>query len=115
MPEIRRVGVLGCGLMGSGIAETAAKAGYETVAREVSPELAQRGEANIRKSLGRAVEKGKLTDDERAAVLDRISVTTSLDDLRDCDIIIEAVTEDLERKNELFGALDQTCGPDTIF
>jgi 3-hydroxybutyryl-CoA dehydrogenase len=115
MPEIRKVGVLGCGLMGSGIAEVTARAGYDTVVREVSVELAQRGEANIRKSLGRAVEKGKLEADERDAILARIRLTTSLEDLRDRDIIIEAVTEDLERKNELFGALDSLCGPDTIF
>jgi len=115
MAEIRKVGVLGCGLMGSGIAEVAAKAGYNTVVREVSDELASRGEANIRKSLGRAVEKGKLEPDERDAILTRIRLITSLHELRDCDIIIEAVTEDLERKNELFRALDQQCGPDTIF
>jgi 3-hydroxybutyryl-CoA dehydrogenase len=115
MSEIRKVGVLGCGLMGSGIAEVAAKAGYQTSVREVSDQLAQKGEANIRKSLARAVDKGKLDADERDAVLARIRLTTSLEDLRDCDIVIEAVTEDLERKNELFRALDQLCGPDTIF
>jgi 3-hydroxybutyryl-CoA dehydrogenase len=115
MPEIRKVGVLGCGLMGSGIAEVAAKAGYETVVREVSDELAQKGEANIRKSLARAAEKGKLDADERDAILTRVRLTTALDDLRDCDVIIEAVTEDPERKNELFRELDHLCGPDTIF
>jgi 3-hydroxybutyryl-CoA dehydrogenase len=115
MPEIRMVGVLGCGLMGSGIAEVAAKAGYDTIVREVSDEFAQKGDANIRKSLGRAVEKGKLEAGERDAILARVRLTTSLEDLRDCDVIIEAVTEDLERKNELFRALDELCGPDTIF
>jgi 3-hydroxybutyryl-CoA dehydrogenase len=109
------VGVLGCGLMGSGIAEVAARAGFETVVREVSPELAQKGEANIRKSLGRAVEKGKLEADASDTILTRIRLTTSLDDLRGCDIVIEAVTEDLARKAELFRALDELCGPDTIF
>jgi len=115
MAEIRKVGVLGCGLMGSGIAEVTAKAGYQTVVCEVSSELVSRGEARLRKSLGRAVEKGKLEPDDRDLVLARISLTTSLEELRDRDIVIEAVTEDLDRKNELFRALDQLCGPDTIF
>jgi len=115
MPEIRRVGVLGCGLMGSGIVEVAARAGYDTAVREVSAELVERGAAAIRKSLGRAVEKGKLEAAERDRILDRISLTTALEDLRGCDIIIEAVTEDLERKNELFRVLDELCGSDTIF
>jgi len=112
---IRTVGVLGCGLMGSGIAEVCAKAGYETRVREVTEELTQRGRRNIEKSLGRAVEKGKLEGADRDAALARLHSTTSLDDLADCDLIIEAVIEDLAAKNEMWAALDRICGPDVIF
>jgi len=115
MAEIRRVAVLGCGLMGSGIAEVSARAGYETWVREVSDELCEKGRNAIEKSLGRAVEKGKLSPEERDAALGRLHFTTSLEDLKDVDIVIEAVTEDLDLKNAMFRALDQICGPSTIF
>ena len=115
MAEIRRVAVLGCGLMGSGIAEVCAKAGYETRVREVSDELAQKGRGAIEKSLGRAVEKGKLEGSARDDILGRIHMTTQLADLKDCDLIIEAVTENLELKNGMFGELDEVCPPHTIF
>jgi 3-hydroxybutyryl-CoA dehydrogenase len=109
------VGVLGCGLMGSGIAEVAAKAGIETWVREVSDQLAEKGKATITKSLDRAVEKGKLEASARTAALNKLKFTTRLDDLAACDIIIEAVTEDLDLKNKMFGALDKVCPPHTIF
>lgn len=115
MAEIRRVAVLGCGLMGRGIAEVSARAGYETWVREVSDELAEKGRAAIEKSLGRAVEKEKLTGEDRDATLARLNFTTSLEDLGDVDIVIEAVTENLEVKNEMFRTLDGVCGPETIF
>lgn len=115
MPEIRRVAVLGCGLMGSGIAEIAAKAGYETRVREIDGELADRGLASIRKSLDRAVDKGKLDGATRDAALARITMTTNIEDLADADIIIEAVTEDLDLKNDMFRTLDGICGADTLF
>lgn len=115
MPEIRTVAVLGCGLMGSGIAEIAAKAGYDTWVREVSDELAQQGLGRIRKSLDRAVDKGKLEAAARDEAVARVRTTTSLEELRECDIVIEAVTENLELKNEMFRTLDGVCGPDTIF
>jgi 3-hydroxybutyryl-CoA dehydrogenase len=115
MAEIRTVAVLGCGLMGSGIAEVAAKAGYRTRVREVNEELARRGRGNIEKSLGRAVDKGKLEADARDEILGRISMTTSLEELSDADIIIEAVTEDLALKNEMFRTLDGVCGEHTLF
>ncbi len=115
MAEIRRVAVLGCGLMGRGIAEVAARAGYETWVREVSDDLASKGRAAIEQSLGRAVEKGKLPADERDAALSRLRFTTILEDLKDVDIVIEAVTEDLEVKNEMFRTLDALCPPETIF
>jgi 3-hydroxybutyryl-CoA dehydrogenase len=109
------LGVLGCGLMGSGIAEVAAKAGIETWVREVSDHLAEKGKATITKSLDRAVEKGKLEASARTAALNKLKFTTRLDDLAACDIIIEAVTEDLDLKNKMFGALDKVCPPHTIF
>jgi len=115
MAEIKRVGVLGCGLMGSGIAQVAAAAGYETIVREVSDELVQRGLGGIGRQLGKAVEKGKMAAEERDAVVGRLRGTTSLEDLRDCDVIIEAVVEDLAVKNEMWKTLDAVCGPDAIF
>ena len=115
MAEIRRVAVLGCGLMGSGIAEVAAKAGYETHVREINDDLVARGRANIEKSLGRAVDRGKLDAAVRDEVLGRLKFTTSLEDLKDADIVIEAVTEDIEVKNEMFRTLDRVCPEHTIF
>jgi 3-hydroxybutyryl-CoA dehydrogenase len=115
MAEIQRVAVLGCGLMGSGIAEIAAKAGYQTMVREINEELAAKGRAAIQKSLDRAVERGKLEGSVRDEVLGRIQMTTRLEDLGECDIIIEAVTEDLGLKNEMFRTLDDVCPPHTIF
>ncbi|HLU25127.1 MAG TPA: 3-hydroxybutyryl-CoA dehydrogenase [Longimicrobiales bacterium] len=115
MAEIRRVAVLGCGLMGSGIAEVSAKAGYETVVREVSDEVCERGRAAIARSLGRAVERGKLEPAVRDEVLGRIRMTTRLEDVADADLVIEAVVEDLEVKNAMFSELDRICGPHTIF
>ena len=115
MPEIKRVGVLGCGLMGSGIAQVAATAGYETIVRDVSKELLDRGRAGIEKSLAKFVEKGKLPAADRDATLQRLSYTTNVADLRPVDIVIEAITEDLGLKNALFRELDTLCGPGTIF
>ena len=115
MPEVRRVAVLGCGLMGSGIAEISAKAGLETWVREVNDQFAEKGKASITKSLGKAVEKGKLEAGARDAALGKLNFTTRLEDLKDCDLIIEAVTEDLELKNEMFKTLDGVCPPHTIF
>lgn len=115
MAEIKRVGVLGCGLMGSGIAQVAAAAGYETLVREVSDELCQRGIGGIGKQLGKAVDKGKMSAEDRDAIVGRLRGTTNLEDLRDCDIIIEAVVEDLALKNQMWQTLDAVCGPETIF
>ena len=115
MAEIKRVGVLGCGLMGSGIAQVCAAAGYETVVREMSDELCQKGIGGIGKQLGKSVEKGKLPAEERDAIVGRLRGTTRLEDLADCDIIIEAVVENLDLKNEMWRTLDGVCGPETIF
>lgn len=115
MADIKRVGVLGCGLMGSGIAQVCAAAGYETLVREVSDELCERGIVGIGKQLGKAVEKGKLSAEDRDGVMGRLRGTTRLEDLADCDIIIEAVVENLDLKNEMWRTLDGVCGPETIF
>ena len=115
MSEIKRVGVLGCGLMGSGIAQVAAAAGYDTVVRDVSKELLDRGRAGIEKSLAKFVEKGKLDAGARDATLKRLTFTTTVADLKTVDVVIEAITEDLALKNALFKELDGLCGPATIF
>ena len=115
MAEIKRVGVLGCGLMGSGIAQVCAAAGYETVVREVSDEVCERGIGGISKQLGKSVEKGKLAAEDRDAIVGRLRGTTKLEELAGCDIIIEAVVEDLELKNQMWKTLDEVCGPETIF
>ena len=115
MPEVRRVGVLGCGLMGSGIAEISAKAGLETWVREINDQLSEKGKASITRSLDKAVEKGKLESGARDAALGQLKFTTSLEDLKDCDLIIEAVTEDLELKNSMLKTLDGVCPAHTIF
>ncbi|HXO84002.1 MAG TPA: 3-hydroxyacyl-CoA dehydrogenase NAD-binding domain-containing protein, partial [Gemmatimonadales bacterium] len=115
MSEIKRVGVLGCGLMGSGIAQVAATAGYETIVRDVSKELLDRGRTGIEKSLAKFVEKGKLPAADRDATLKRLTYTTSVADLKPADIVIEAITEDLALKNALFKELDGLCGAGTIF
>lgn len=115
MTEIKRVGVLGSGLMGSGIAQVAATAGYETLVREVSADIWTRARAGIEKSLAKLVEKAKIAPADREAALKRLTFTTSTADLKGCDIIIEAVTEDLALKNTLWKELDGLCRPETIF
>ena len=113
--EIKKVGVLGCGLMGSGIAQTAASAGFETTVREVTDELLQKGLAAIEKSLARFAEKGTITPEQQKQTRDRLTGTTSFDDLSDCDIIIEAIIENLEEKQNTYRQLDALCKPETIF
>jgi 3-hydroxybutyryl-CoA dehydrogenase len=101
--------------MGSGIAQVAAAAGYETAVRDVSKELLDRGRAGIEKSLGRLVEKNKIQPAARDAALQHLTFTTAVSDLKSADIVIEAITEDLALKNTLFKELDGLCGPATIF
>jgi len=115
MSDIKKVGVLGCGLMGSGIAQVAAAAGYQTKVRDVAQPILDKAKAGIEKSLAKFVEKGKLPAADRDAALARLSYTTVTTDLADCDIIIEAVTEDLELKNGLWRDLDGRSSPQTIF
>ena len=115
MTEIETVGVLGCGLMGSGIAQVCAAAGYRTVVREVSDQLLAKGRSGIEGSLAKLVERAKLAEADRDATLGRLVFTTALPDLAAADIVIEAVTENLELKNDLWTELDGRCGPQTIF
>ena len=115
MTEIRRVGVLGCGLMGSGIAQVAAAAGHETIVRDVSQQIWDRARGGIEKSLAKFVEKGKLAAADRDAALKRLTFTTATGDLKGCDIVVEAITEDLELKNALWKELDALFPPHTIF
>ena len=115
MSEIRRVGVIGAGLMGSGIAQVAATAGYDTIVRDVSPEIWARARAGIERSLAKLVEKAKVTPQQRDAALAHLTFTTRTADLNDRDIVVEAVTEDLDLKNALWKELDGVCGTATIF
>jgi len=115
MTSIRKVGVLGAGLMGAGIAEVAARSGYTTVVREVSEELGRKGIARIEGSLVKAVDKKKLSPEERDATRGRLSATTSLADLADCDILVEAIIENLDLKKQTYRELDGLCKPETIF
>jgi 3-hydroxybutyryl-CoA dehydrogenase len=115
MSDIKRVGVLGSGLMGSGIAQVAAAAGYDTIVRDVSQPILDKAKAGIEKSLAKFVEKGKLQTGDRDALLARLSYTTTTADLKGCEIVVEAVTEDLALKNALWQELDGFCGAGTIF
>jgi 3-hydroxybutyryl-CoA dehydrogenase len=108
------VGVVGLGTMGAGIAQIALLAGNEVVGREVSEGLNERARARIEHFLGRAVEKGKLEAAERDAALARLRTTTEVGELAACDLVIEAIVEDLDAKRELFAELDRVCRPDAI-
>ncbi|PYS42829.1 MAG: 3-hydroxybutyryl-CoA dehydrogenase [Acidobacteria bacterium] len=112
---IQKVGVLGCGLMGSGIAQIAATAGYATVVKEVSEDFLKKGIAGIEQSLGKFVDKGTLTRQQRSETLGRLKGTTDFEELRDCDIVIEAITENLQTKRETFTTIDRIVKPAAIF
>jgi 3-hydroxybutyryl-CoA dehydrogenase len=112
--EIRKVGVVGLGTMGAGIAQVSVQAGFETVGREVSDELAERGRATVERYLRRGVEKGRLSAEECDAALGRLSLTTELSALAECDLVIEAVLEELDLKQEVFAELDRSTRPDAV-
>lgn len=112
--EIKTVGVLGAGLMGSGIVEQVAKYGYHVVVRELDEQTLRQGTARINKSMSRAIERGKLSQDDRDAAWARIKGTTSLNDLHDCDLVIEAIVENLELKQDVFRELDTITPPHAI-
>jgi len=115
MAIIKTVGVVGAGLMGSGIAQVVAQAGYSVIVREVEQRFLDKGLKSIDGQLQRAVEKGRMSAEEKANLLGRIRWTLSLDDLKGTDLIIEAIVEDLPLKQELYRALDRLCPPSTIF
>ena len=115
MAEISRVGVLGAGLMGHGIAQVTAQAGYEVVVREVNDDRLGKGIGNVEKQLARAVEKGRMEQAQADEVRDRIHGTTDYGDLGDCDLVIEAITEDLALKLEMWKAVDGIAKPDAYF
>ena len=112
---IQKVGVVGCGLMGSGIAQVAAAAGFETVVREANPELLDKGLKGIEKNLSRLVEKGAITETVKGEIRGRLHGAKGIEDLEKCDLIVEAIIENLPAKHELFRVLDEICPPSTIF
>ena len=112
--DVRKVGVVGLGTMGAGIAQVCIQAGLETVGREVTDELGDAARMRIDHYLGRGVEKGRLTDEERREALARLTTTTELEELGDCDLVIEAVVEELDVKTELFAQLEAVVRPDAV-
>ena len=111
---VKRVGIVGSGIMGSGIAETAAKTGHEVVLRSRRRETADATVAGLEKSLAKQVEKGKLSDEDRQAALGRVTATSDLGDLADCDLVLESIVEDLAAKRQVFNELDRICATGTI-
>jgi 3-hydroxybutyryl-CoA dehydrogenase len=112
---IKTVGVLGCGLMGSGIAQVSAAAGYKTIVREVEDGFLEKGMGRIEKFLSGGVEKGKLSVEEKDRTLGNLSGTTTLEDLQDCDLVIEAIIENIDEKAKSYAVLDAVCGAHAIF
>ncbi len=112
--EIKKIGVVGAGTMGHGIALVSAQTGYEVVMRDITQEFVDNGMNAIHKFLSKGVEKEKITADDREDILSRITGTTDMDDLKDCDLIIEAVIEDVNIKEKVFSELDKLCKPETI-
>jgi len=112
---IKRVGVVGCGLMGSGIARVCAQAGFNTIVREVNQNLLDEGMDKLKSSMLKDVDKDRLSEEEMNDALDKVHGTTELKDLKDCDVVIEAIVEDVAMKEELFSELDDVCQDHTIF
>ena len=112
--SIQSIGVIGAGQMGNGIAHVSAQAGLTVVMQDISEAFAAKGVANIDKNLQRGVDKGKMTPEEKAAILGRIRTTTKLEDLADCDIVVEAATENWVIKKQIFETLDKVCKPGAI-
>lgn len=109
--EIKKVGVVGCGLMGGGITEVCARAGYPVVVLEVAQQFLDKGVSNITSSLQKAVKREKITEEDKEATLGRIRGTLNMDDFKDCDLVIEAAIENLEEKKRIFAGLDKVCPP----
>jgi 3-hydroxybutyryl-CoA dehydrogenase len=111
---VKTIGIIGAGQMGAGIAQVAAVAGYNVIMNDIKQEFVDRGMAGIQKSLGKFVEKEKISAKDRDAALSRIKPTLNLDDMKDADLVVEAIIEDLELKKKVFLHLDRVCPPDTI-
>jgi 3-hydroxybutyryl-CoA dehydrogenase len=111
---VKRVGIVGSGIMGSGVAELAAKHGHEVILRSRRQETADSMLASLEKSLAKQLAKGKVSEAEQAAILSRVSLTTDLEDLADCDLVLESIVEDLGAKKHLFDELDRVCREGTI-
>jgi len=107
--KVKKVGVVGCGLMGSGIAEVCARSGYQTAVLEVNQQFLDKGMASIKSSLDKAVSKGKVSQQDRDATLGRLQGTIKMEDFGDCDLVIEAVIENMDEKKRVFAALDKVC------
>lgn len=114
MSNFKKIGIVGAGTMGNGIAQLAAQMGAEVVMRDIKDDFVQRGIKAIDKFLSKGVERGKLTEDQKSGVLGRIVGTTDMGDLADCDFVIEAVIEDLELKKQVYAQLDEICKPEVI-
>ncbi len=112
--QIKKVGVVGCGLMGAGIAQVASQSGYQVVVSEINDELLNKGLNAIGKQLARSVEKGKLTEEEKGKILGRLKGTTKLDDFSDCDLVVEAAVENMDIKKKVFAELDRVCPAQTV-
>src|SRR5437660_11414774 len=111
---VKRLGIVGSGIMGAGVAETAAKAGIEVVLRSRHQESADAMVASLEKSLGKQVEKGRLSEEDRDGTLSRVTATSDLHALKDCDLVLESIVEDLDTKKHLFNELDRICADATI-
>jgi len=107
--EIKKVGVVGCGLMGAGIAQTCAQSGYQVTVSEINDELLNKGLGMIKTQLARSVEKGKLAKEDGEAILARLKGTTNTEDFADCDVVVEAVVENMDLKKRIFAELDRIC------
>lgn len=114
MKDIKKISVIGAGIMGHGIAQVAAQAGYEVVLRDITTEFVERGMQNITKNLQKGVEKGKLKPEEKEKTLSRITAAVDLNKTKGSDLIIEAIIENVDKKRELYSELEKICGPDTI-
>ncbi|MBM3173119.1 MAG: 3-hydroxybutyryl-CoA dehydrogenase [Chloroflexi bacterium] len=112
--QIKKVGVVGCGLMGRGIVEVSAKAGFDVIVSEVNQQLLDRGLSAIDASLTKGVERGKVTEADKAAAMAKIKGTINIQDFKDCDLVVEAAIENLELKKKIFADLDKICPKDTI-
>jgi 3-hydroxybutyryl-CoA dehydrogenase len=112
---VKKIGVIGAGTMGHGISLVAAKAGFDVTMQDIKDELVQKGLSKIERFLDKSIEKGKMTAEEKKKILSKIKGTTKLEDLKDCDLIVEAIFEDVTVKKKIFKKLDKLCKKETIF